>query len=100
MKNHVLVTNYGWYLFNIIPLACGNASENASFPFVFFRNDVQMDKLQRRLIREAERQDRKVENLVWNNYNSVLFSIPFVNLPAPVPYILTYREKQLSGELK
>lgn len=100
MKNHVLVTNFGWYLFGAIPIVCGNAAEDAYTPFVIFRNDVQMDLLQRRLFKEAERQQYQVENLVWNNYDSVLFNLPFVNIPVPIPYILTYREKQLSGELK
>ena len=100
MKNHVLVTNFGWYLFGAIPIVCGNAAEDAYTPFVIFRNDVQMDLLQRRLFKEAERQQYQVETLVWNNYDSVLFNLPFVNIPVPIPYILTYREKQLSGELK
>ena len=99
-KNHILVSNYGWYLFNSVPLVGGNASENPTGHFAWFRDDVTMKKIQRRLMDEAEAQGRPVENLVWTNYDSVLFSIPFVSIPFPIPYILTYREMQLSGELK
>lgn len=100
MKKNIYVSNYGWYLFDTIPLIGGNASEMPLTPFVLFRNDVKMDKLQDRLMKEAERQQRQVENLVWNNNDMVLLNIPGLEIPFPVPYIITYREKQISGELK
>ena len=59
-----------------------------------------MEKLQSRLMNEAAARNREVENLVWNNYDSVLFEIPGLSIPIPIPYLLTYREMQLSGELK
>ena len=99
-KCNIHAGNYGWYLFNSIPLVTGNADEYRSGAFAWFRDDVTMDKLQSRLMREAAKSSAPVENLVWNNYDSVLFSIPFVSIPFPIPYILTYREMQLSGEIR
>jgi len=121
-EEHVLITNYGWSLFGLIPLACGNADENATLPFVLFRNDVTMDKIQRRFMMYADDYGRrvatenaavtasgedleriservKVRDLAYTTSESVLFNVPGLNYPLPLPYILTYQEIQLSGVL-
>ena len=48
----------------------------------------------------AQARGASVQDLVYNNYDNVLFSIPFTNIPVPIPYLLCYREIQLSGVLK
>lgn len=96
---HVLVSNYGWYLFHFIPLACGNTSEDRWAPWVFFRNDVRMDTLQGRFMAYANERRLETEELTFRGKESVMFEIPGINLPLPVPYLLTYREIQLSGVL-
>ena len=104
-EEHILVSNYGWYLFDVLPLACGNAAEERALPFVFFRNDVTMDKIQTRFMTYAESYGRRagvgvnVRDLAYTTRESVLFEIPGINFPIPLPYILTYREIQLSGVL-
>lgn len=99
-EEQVLVSNYGWYLFHFIPLACGNANERAITPWVLFRNDVTMDKVQKRFFSYADtRENIKVEELSYRTYESVLFEIPGSNIPIPLPYILSYKEIQLSGVL-
>lgn len=97
-EEHVLVSNYGWYLFNYIPLACGNANQDRWLPWVMFRNDVQMDKIQGRFMDYAG--PRKMRDLAYTTSESVLLTIPGINLPLPIPYVLTYREIQLSGVLE
>ena len=97
-EEHVLVSNYGWYLFHYFPLACGNASKDRWLPWVMFRNDVQMDKIQGRFMDYAG--DRKAHDLAYTTTESVMLHIPGLNLPLPVPYLLTYREIQLSGVLE
>lgn len=97
---NVLVTNYGWYLFNVFPLATGNAAEKAISPTVFFRNDVTMDKVQFRAQRYADAQGKKLGDMSYHNSSSVMFNIPGTDFPIPVPYILTFREIQLSAVLK
>ena len=99
-QEHVHVSNYGWYLFHCIPLACGNASTGAWTPWVIFRNDVTMDKVQDRLMRHAAERNKTPTDLSYHNYDTVFISIPFTGVPIPIPYLVCYREIQLSGVLK
>ena len=99
-KEHVLVSNYGWYLFHFIPVACGNASFNAWTPWVAFRNDVTLDKIQSRFMNYANFYGKKTRDMSYYTQESVLFEIPGTDFPVPLPYILTYKEVQLSGVLK
>lgn len=120
--DHILVSNYGWYLFHFIPIANGNANPNRWLPWVMFRDDVTMDKIQRRFMMYADDYGRrvasenaaktehgktidriservKVRDLAYTTSESVLFNVPGLNFPLPLPYILTYQEIQLSGVL-
>ena len=97
---HVCVGNRGWYLFNLIPLACGNAADEPVMPWIFFRNDVTMDKIQKRFMDYANFYGKKPTDLTYHTEESVLFEIPGTDFPVPVPYLLTYKEIQLSGTLK
>lgn len=99
-EEHVVVRNYGWVLFNCIPLVCGNSAKDASSPWAFFRNDVTMDKIQAHFMDYAVRCGKRPEDLKYTDYDSVLFDIPFVQFPLPIPYIICYREIQLSGNLR
>ena len=99
-EEHMLVSNYGWYLFHFIPVACGNASKDRWTPWVHFRDDVTLDKIQGRFLTTAESLGYdKVENLAYTTRESVMLEIPGLNVPLPIPYLLTYREIQLSGVL-
>ncbi len=100
-EDHQLVGNYGWYLFHVFPLACGNANEDAWAPWVFFRNDVTMNKIQSRFMKAAADCGKpKTSNLTYITHEQVLFEIPGMNFPVPIPYFITYREVQLSGILE
>lgn len=99
-EENILVTNYGWYLFNLLPVATGNASESALSPTVFFRNDVTMDKVQKRAVRYANARGKNLDNLTYHNHSSVMLNIPGTDFPIPIPYVLTFREIQLSAMLK
>ena len=96
---HVVVSNYGWYLFNWIPLACGNATPGAFFPWKFFSGQVKSDLLHDRLMTHAAAQNPDVKDLsfIWNE--KVCFDLPGTNFPVPIPYLLCYRETQFSGVL-
>lgn len=100
-EEQVLVSNYGWYLFHFIPIACGNANESGYMPWVMFRNDVTMDKVQDRFIKYTEtKKDMLPVGMSYRTHESVMFEIPGSNIPIPLPYILSYKEIQLSGVLK
>lgn len=96
------VGNNGWYLFHFIPLACGNAAEDPALPWALFRNDVTMDKVQHRFMEYAKFYGKNPHDMSYYTQETVLFSIPGTgtNFPFPIPYVLTYREVQLSGVLK
>lgn len=99
-EEHVVVRNYGWVLFKYIPLVCGNATKDAWFPWAFFRNDVTMDKVQQRFMDHARMTGKKPGDLKYTDYDTVMFDVPLLQYPLPIPYFLCYREIQLSGNLK
>ena len=100
---HLVASNYGWYLFGSIPLVGGNATnpETRCGPWAFFRDDVTMDKIQGRLTSyAATKPDRQLVDLVYHTHNEIFFQIPFSEIPLPIPYVICYRQIQLSGTLK
>lgn len=99
-EEHVHIANEGWYLFHKYPLVCGNADKNGFLPFVFFRNDVKMNKLQERFFDYAEEQGKSSQDMNYMTSESVLFEVPGLSFPLPIPYLLTQRTIQLSGVLK
>lgn len=99
-EEHVVVRNYGWSLFYFIPVVCGNTSEEAWLPWSFFSNEITMDKVQERFFDYAVRRGKSAYNLKYTDYDTVMFNIPLVQYPLPIPYLLCYREIQLSGNLK
>jgi hypothetical protein len=96
---HVVVSNYGWYLLNWLPVVCGNATPGASFPWKFFSNHVSAEILHDRLMAHAEAKDANVKDLAFFRDEKVIFTIPGTNFPIPIPYVLCYREIQFSGTL-
>lgn len=97
---HVLVRNYGWYIFNFLPVGCGNSSKNPHCPVVIFRDDVTMEKMQDRMLAAAQESGKTLSDLVYINDGDTMLRIPFFFFEIPIPYLLTYREIQLSGVLK
>lgn len=96
---HVVVSNYGWYLFNCIPLACGNATPGAVFPWSFFSNQVSSKLLHDRMMAHAAARNADVKDLVFFRDEKVIFDLPGTDVPLPIPYVLCYREVQFSGVL-
>ncbi len=95
-SQHVVISNSGWYLFNALPVVCGNAHEDAWFEWRFFSDEVDLDLLHNRLTRHAARAGCLVEGLNVFNSELVLLEIPGTEFPLPLPYIITYREMQIS----
>jgi len=91
---HVVMNNYGWKFFDWIPLWCGNASEDASTAFVLFRDDVTVEKVQKRFMKYAA--GREIECPMYDIIEEKGLSI----FGIPLPYLYTYREISLSGTLK
>jgi len=91
---HVVINNWGWKLFDWIPLCSGNVSEGAFCETAFFRDDVTFEKLQARFEKYAN--GREIECPVWTPIDYQIFTIYGI----PIPYIFTYKEYTLSGTLK
>ena len=91
---HVFARNYGWKLFNCIPLVCGNASADATCGLVMFRNDVTMERVQAKIAECAN--GREIVCPVYHNYGKVFISF----LGIPVPYLLCYNEVSVSATLR
>ena len=96
---HIVVSNFGWYFFNRWPIVCGNAHVDRTFPWRFFRNDVDEDVLQNRLISYASEHGCNVTDLHIFNNAEVLMSIGVGGVSLPFPYVISYRELQYSCSL-
>ena len=96
---HVVVSNFGWYFFNRWPIVCGNARVDRSLPWRFFRNDVDENVIQRRLMDYAAARECDVRDLQVFNNAEVLMSIGVGGVSLPVPYVISYRELQYSCSL-
>ncbi len=98
-SEHVVVSNFGWYFFNRWPIVCGNAHVDRRLPWRFFRNDVDANVIQRRLVDYAVMRDCDVRDLQVFNNAEVLMSIGVGGVSLPLPYVISYRELQYSCSL-
>ena len=96
---HVLVSNYGWYLFNCIPLVCGNATPGGSFPWRFFGDHVNPVLLHDKLMTYAGSKNADLKNLSLSRDEKVFFDIPGSDIPCPIPFFVCYHEVQISAVL-
>ena len=96
---HVVVSNYGWYLFNRWPLVCGAAQRDHRLPFTFFSNEVNKDILQSRFMSYASARGCSVSDFVLFNTEEVLMTIGIGGFSLPLPYVITFRDMQYSGVL-
>ena len=84
-KRHIVVSDYGWKLFNCIPL---------------FRSDITMKRVQEAMAEEAAKQGATVSDIVYHNNDTVLFDVPLIGFSIPIPYVVCYKEIQVSGVLE
>ena len=96
---HVMVSNYGWYLFNRWPIVCGNVKPDAKLPWAFFSDEVTTDVVHDGITSYAAGRKANVADLNFIFNDSVLFEVPGTSIPIPMPYVLTYRERTVSGVL-
>ena len=82
---HIYVSDYGWKLFNWIPL---------------FRSDITLERVQTEVAAEAKRRNKVAADLVYHTYDKMTFDIPLVVITIPIPYIICYHDVQVSGVLK
>lgn len=98
---HLQAHNSGYYLFHLVPLASGNISEDPSCPFVLFRDDVDMDKMQKRFLNKAAKiGGGTVQDITYAMDDNVITMVPILYVTIPIPYLITSREIQVSGVIR
>ena len=82
---HIFVSDYGWKLFNWIPI---------------FRSDITLERVQKEVMEESNRRGKAATDLTLHKYDKVTFDIPLIVITVPIPYVICYHEIQVSGVLK
>jgi hypothetical protein len=97
---HVLVSNYGWLLFNRFPLVCGNGDPDGWLPWSFFCDYISPEFLHNRFMKYASDHDANVRDLTFYRDEEIFFNIPGMDpISIPIPYLICFREIQFSGVL-
>ena len=96
---HVYVQNNGWFLFERLPLICGNIDDEAMLPWTFFCNETDIAAVESKLLQRARSKDARIvhENVI--NSGTTLLSIPASNIALSIPYFICRRETQISAVL-
>ena len=84
-EEHVVVSDYGWKLFNAVPI---------------FRPEISQGRVQQALLDYAAARGRRAEDLAYFNYETVMFDVPTLSVTIPVPYLVCYQKVQISGVLR
>ena len=92
---HVVISNYGWTLFGCVPLVCGNDNLDSWCPVTFFKDEIRPELAHAKLVGIAEERTCDIKDLHFLGDNFVLFDVWY----APVPWILVYKETNLSANL-
>lgn len=96
-KEHVIVENYGWYLFNTVPLITGDTAGDTRGSMSFFSDEVTLDKLQHNLMLYAKEKGYRCADLTVDyNATCMLSMVPYVGTTFG---ILWYKELQVSANL-
>ena len=95
VAKHVLVENYGWYLFGCVPLACGNEKQDSWCPFSLFCNEVTPEIAYGKLKHVALKEKCEIRDFHMVNDNDVLFNFFDFN----IPWIIVTKEVSISANL-
>lgn len=95
VKKHVMVENYGWYLFGCVPIVCGNENLASWCPFSLFCDEVKMPIAYSKLEELAEREGCKIADLHIDDDNEVLFNAYYVT----IPWVVVCRNVCISANL-
>ena len=93
--SHMLVQNDGWFLFDKLPLICGNANTESWFPWTLFKDEVGIDYVQKAIVRRAKMRGERIVQMNVINQNATLMSFPGTQGLA-VPYLICHHETQIS----
>ena len=94
---YVVVRNYGWNLFGFIPLVCGNADIDSFWGSTFFKDEVKPEVAYSVLAKCADERNRAISDLAVFDDHCVFFSLPIINIPLPIPWVVQYKEVCISA---
>lgn len=92
---HMLVQNDGWFLFDRLPIVCGNANTESWFPWTFFKDEVSMEYVQKAIVRRAKMRGERIVQMNAINHNATLMSLPSTQ-GLSVPYLICHHATQIS----
>jgi len=94
---HLHVSNFGYYLFNCIPIFCGNTAEDRHGNTIWFSDEVTLAKTQNIVVDHVRARNCKMAALHPHVKSTCFFSsIPYVGTTFG---ILWYKEVQMSAVL-
>lgn len=96
---HYYVRNYGWYLFDKIPLVCGDTNPNSLCGMSFFSDQVRTDTMTRIFNDRVRATGSKPASVATIVDDWVTFEVPGLSFPLFLPYVVCYRDVQISGVL-
>ena len=96
---HVLVRNYGWFLFGVVPLACGNADLDSPWGSTFFSDEVTLAVAHDALMRHAAAGGLEVRDISVMDDREALFEIPLPFINFSIPWVVQYKEANVSATL-
>ena len=97
VKQHVIVGNYGWYLFGYVPLVCGNERLDSWCPISIFCDEVDPQVAYEKARRLSELEGCEIGNFHMVDDNVVMFE--FYSIPVPIPWVVVRKEVSLSAYL-
>ena len=94
---HVHVSNYGYYLFNCIPIFCGNTVAGQRENTVWFSDEVRLAPVQDIMLEQARKRKCQISDIQPYTRSTCFFSaIPYVGNTLG---ILWFKEVQMSAVL-
>ena len=94
---HIVVSNFGYYLFDIFPLVAGNAKPDRWLTFAFFSDQVKLSKMHSLLSAEVQKhRDAEVVDLVSTCGADPCFSVS-LDPKSLLGLLFCCREVQLSA---
>lgn len=97
VEEQLVVSNYGYYLFNCIPIFCGNARSDSTVAFSMFRDDVTLNATQKLLIDTVKPTKCNIVSMQPYAKSTCFFSmIPYLGNTLGLVW---YKEVQISAVL-
>ena len=96
---HVIVRNYGWNLFGVIPLVCGNADIDSSWGSTFFKDEVTLEIAHGVLSKYVADSGREICDIVVMADRKALWSVQLFVVHISLPWVVQYKEVNVSATL-